>query len=74
MQANTPVLIDITINGEPRTVPAGYSVQALLDALDIHGDRVAVELNRRIVKRDRWGDTLLDAGAKLEIVHFVGGG
>jgi len=37
-------------------------------------DRVAVELNREIVPRDRWGDTSLKEGDRLEIVHFVGGG
>ncbi len=74
MQANTPVLIEITVNGESRTMPAGAAVQALLDALGIHGERVAVELNRRIVKRERWADTVLDAGARVEIVQFVGGG
>ena len=74
MQAKTPALIEITVNGEPRTVAAGESVQGLLSALEIHGDRVAVELNRHIVKRDRWANTVLDAGARLEIVHFVGGG
>jgi len=37
-------------------------------------DRVAVELNREIVPRDRWSATLLNQGDRLEIVHFVGGG
>jgi thiamine biosynthesis protein ThiS len=37
-------------------------------------DRVAVELNRDIVPRDRWQETLLKDGDRLEIVHFVGGG
>jgi thiamine biosynthesis protein ThiS len=37
-------------------------------------DRVAVELNRDIVTRDRWADTALNDGDKLEMVHFVGGG
>ena len=37
-------------------------------------DRVAVELNRDIVQRDRWTETLLKDGDRLEIVHFVGGG
>ena len=37
-------------------------------------DRVAVELNREIVPRDRWSETLLKDGDRLEIVHFVGGG
>jgi thiamine biosynthesis protein ThiS len=37
-------------------------------------DRVAVELNLDIVPRDRWADTQLNEGDRLEIVHFVGGG
>jgi sulfur carrier protein len=37
-------------------------------------DRVAVELNRDIVPRDRWTQTALAEGDRLEIVHFVGGG
>ena len=37
-------------------------------------DRVAVELNRDIVPRDRWGETQLSDGDRLEVVHFVGGG
>ena len=37
-------------------------------------DRVAVELNRDIVPRDRWAETELNEGDRLEIVHFVGGG
>jgi sulfur carrier protein len=37
-------------------------------------DRVAIELNRDIVPRDRWADTLLNESDRLEVVHFVGGG
>ena len=37
-------------------------------------DRVAVELNRDIVQRDKWAATALNSGDRLEIVHFVGGG
>ena len=37
-------------------------------------DRVAVELNRRIIRRGAWEETALEAGASVEIVHFVGGG
>jgi sulfur carrier protein len=37
-------------------------------------DRVAVELNRDIVPRDKWPQTNLSDGDRLEIVHFVGGG
>jgi len=37
-------------------------------------DRVAVELNRELISRDRWTETQLADDDKLEIVHFVGGG
>jgi thiamine biosynthesis protein ThiS len=33
-----------------------------------------VELDRRIVKQPRWGETVVTAGAEIEIVQFVGGG
>jgi len=47
---------------------------SLIDSLSMKSDRVAVELNRDIVPRDRWPVTPLKDGDCLEIVHFVGGG
>jgi thiamine biosynthesis protein ThiS len=49
-------------------------VRALLSHLEIPTDRVAVELNREIVRQTQWDATAVEAGAALEIVHFVGGG
>lgn len=66
--------MELLINGEPREVPEATSLQALLRLLELKEDRVAVELNRSIVKRDRWSDTLLRDHDRLEIVQFVGGG
>lgn len=66
--------MELLINGEPREVPEATSLQALLRLLELQEDRVAVELNRSIVKRDRWSDTLLRDHDRLEIVQFVGGG
>jgi sulfur carrier protein len=67
------------INGEERTFSAPsdggpFTLAALIEALDMKSDRVAVELNREIAPRDRWRETLLKEGDRLEIVHFVGGG
>ena len=62
------------INGEEREFNDGLSVAALLEELGMKQDRVAVELNRDIVTRERWSGTLLSEGDRLEIVHFVGGG
>jgi sulfur carrier protein len=64
----------LTINGEPRTFEKLSSLTTLIDALNLKGDRVAVELNREIVPRAQWDSTSIKDGDKLEIVHFVGGG
>ncbi len=66
--------IDVVINGQPRTVPDGTSVAALIADLGLGGKPVAVERNREIVPRAQHGSTLLSAGDRLEVVTFVGGG
>jgi thiamine biosynthesis protein ThiS len=67
-------LMKLVINGEERQFPGSLTLAGLLAQLGLKSDRVAVELNRDIVPRDRWVDTVLNNGDKLEIVHFVGGG
>jgi thiamine biosynthesis protein ThiS len=64
----------LTINGEDREFSSNLTVSSLLDQLGMKPDRVAVELNRDLVPRERWLSTQLANGDKLEIVHFVGGG
>ncbi len=64
----------LTINGEPRALPDGLTLAALVTHLGMKGDRVAIEHNREIVSRDRWPEVALAEGDRLEIVHFVGGG
>jgi thiamine biosynthesis protein ThiS len=64
----------LTINGEERSFADIANLSALIDSLGMKPDRVAVELNRKIVQRAKWGETPVRDGDKLEIVHFVGGG
>jgi len=64
----------IQINGQDRDCPVPLSLQGLLLELGMKTDRVAVELNQRIVPREEWASTSLKEGDRLEIVHFVGGG
>jgi thiamine biosynthesis protein ThiS len=67
----------LQINGELRefaNAPVPFTLAALIESLGMKADRVAVELNRDIAPRDRWSQTPLNDGDKLEIVHFVGGG
>jgi thiamine biosynthesis protein ThiS len=66
--------IEIFVNGHTHATAAGQTVLGLLDELGLDPARVAVELDRSIVKQARWADTALRSGARLEIVQFVGGG
>jgi thiamine biosynthesis protein ThiS len=66
--------IEIVVNGEGRNVPGGLNIGDLLLFLEVVPGRVAVELNRRIVRKADWPVTSVSAGAELEIVQFVGGG
>lgn len=67
-------MIAIEVNGEPRQVPQGASVAELLASIGLAAPKVAVERNLEIVPRSAWASTRLDAGDRLEVVHFIGGG
>jgi thiamine biosynthesis protein ThiS len=66
--------MQITLNGEKRKIPDNMSVMGLLGFLAIEHQRVAVELNERIVKKDRYAETVVKEGDSLEVVSFMGGG
>jgi sulfur carrier protein len=66
--------IDIVINGQTRAVPQGMMLHQLLSFLEIDPARVAVEMDKAIVRRPAWNTTPVSAGSALEIVQFVGGG
>jgi thiamine biosynthesis protein ThiS len=66
--------ISIYLNGEPRTTTEGQTILELLRSLEIDPQRVAIEMDRRIVKQPNWDSTELHEGAQVEIVQFVGGG
>jgi thiamine biosynthesis protein ThiS len=66
--------IQIVLNGEAHIAPEGQTVLGLLEQLQIDPERVAIELDRRILKQPRWAETVLQTGAEIEIVQFVGGG
>jgi thiamine biosynthesis protein ThiS len=74
LQSPETNLIEIVVNGETRRPPAGLTILELLGWLDIDRSRVAVELNRNIIRQADWSVTRVEAGAQLEIVQFVGGG
>jgi len=67
-------LIAIVLNGESKDIANGQTILDLLRALNLPEDRLAVEHNLKIVKRENWGRQPLNDGDKVEIVQFVGGG
>lgn len=67
-------LINVTVNGEPRTIGAGSSIAAMLEEIGIDPRKVAVEHNLEVVPRSTLADIRVSDGDSFEIVHFVGGG
>jgi thiamine biosynthesis protein ThiS len=64
----------IEVNGEQRDVPDSVTINGLVQHLSLAPERLAIELNHRVVRRAAWPDTTLKEGDRVEIVHFVGGG
>jgi thiamine biosynthesis protein ThiS len=67
-------MIQLMVNGKRRDVEQPSSLLALLKQIGVDPRIVAVERNGEIVKRDRFGETPIDEGDRLEIVRMVGGG
>jgi sulfur carrier protein len=66
--------VTITLNGSPYQAPEKATVLALLEMLGLARQRVAVEVNGRVVARDERCRTELRERDSVEVVRFVGGG
>jgi sulfur carrier protein len=64
----------VQLNGESREVGDGATLDDLVSELSLTPARVAIELNQKVVRRERWREKRLTEGDRIEIVHFVGGG
>lgn len=64
----------VQINGEFRDVPPDLDLAALLEHLALPSGRIAVELNRQVIRRSEWPHKKISEADRIEIVHFVGGG
>ena len=64
----------VFVNGEGQDFSAGISLSELITQLELPAARIAIELNREVVRRSDWGSTMLKDDDRIEIVHFVGGG
>ena len=64
----------VQVNGEDKDLTEGTLLSELVAQLDLPVQRIAVELNRSVIRRREWDKTVLQDGDRIEIVHFVGGG
>ncbi len=67
-------MVELIVNGKTRTVADDATITRLLEELQINPLKVAVQLNERIIKRELYECTLLQAGDTLEIITFMAGG
>jgi len=66
--------VRVLINGEEKGLPGPISVSDLLDRFNLPSQRVAIELNKIVIRKSTWTETLVNDGDRIEVVHFVGGG
>ncbi len=69
--------LTFVLNGQEKNMPglaAGASLAEVVAALDLRPDRIAVEHNGQIVRRELWPVAAVQIGDRIELVHFVGGG
>ena len=64
----------VFVNGESMELSGTPSLADLITQLELPATRIAVELNREVVRRNDWSGTMLNEDDRVEIVHFVGGG
>jgi thiamine biosynthesis protein ThiS len=65
--------MQVKVNGQDRDLPDGETVRALVTRYQLTPEKVAIELNRRLLRGEKY-DTPLKNGDEVEIVTFVGGG
>ena len=64
----------LIINGEEREFDNSFSIEQILDTLQIRDKAMAVAVNMEIVKKENWNKFIPKDGDRIEILHFVGGG
>ncbi|ARF80732.1 sulfur carrier protein ThiS [Kitasatospora aureofaciens] len=69
-----PTDIALTVNGEPRRLPAATTLAALVATVSAANTGVAAALNEAVVPRSSWSATALHSGDRIEILTAVQGG
>ena len=66
--------IKITVNGKQMQIITKFSLKSLITKLNMPLNKIAIELNKKIIDKKRISKIQLKKDDKVEIVHFIGGG
>ena len=66
--------VKVFINGETREISKQFNLLELLKEFSLPSERIAIELNKQVVRKKDWESILINDADRIEIVHFVGGG
>jgi len=64
----------VIINGEAKEISDELNLSGLLKHFSLPQERIAIELNKQVVRKKDWENITINDGDKLEVIHFVGGG
>jgi sulfur carrier protein len=64
----------VLINGETKEITGQFNLRELLNEFALPAERIAIELNKEVVRKRDWENILIKDADRIEIVHFVGGG
>lgn len=62
------------INGDFFTFDQNQSIQEVLHSLELDPKRVIVELNKELIKQDKYEEYTVREDDRLELLEIVGGG
>ena len=66
--------IKINVNGKKLVLNENDSISKLIKKLKIPLNKVAIELNKKIIDKKKINRIKVKNNDKIEIVHFIGGG
>ena len=67
-------MIEIKLNGQIHKFETSLSIEQLLNKLSINKKKVAVELNKSVVPKQKYSSIKIANQDVVEIVTFIGGG
>ncbi len=66
--------MEISLNGEPRQIEEGMTLQGLVGTLQLPDRALAIAGNRKVITRAKWPEVVLQPGDRVELVRAIGGG